>query len=142
MAAGLHNLVATALAADASAVATISGASATPVDTLPNTPYVVIGPPRGTIITGSWERLFIVYPMHLFYARTSTADRDQVALNDLVDLFISGFRTGITQGVAGVVEAVIASWDTNKVQDVGGESYQLVEFLICVEVDRAATYTP
>lgn len=140
--AGLHNLVANALAADAAAVAGVIGSSAVPVDSLPNTPFVVVGPPRGQITTGSWERLFIVFPMHLFYGRLSSADRDQVAINDLLDLFIAQFRTGITMGVAGVVEAVIASWDTNKEQDVAGESYQLIEFQVSVEVDRPASYTP
>ncbi len=139
---GLHNLVAQGLAADAALVAGVQGSSATPVDGLPVTPFVVIGPPRGSITPGSWERLFITYPMHLFFIRAASADRDQVAINDFLDLFITGFRAGITLGVAGVVEAVIASWDTNKEQDVGGETYQLIEFAVSVEVDRAATYTP
>lgn len=138
---GLHNLVATALAADAAAVTGISGASPAPLETLPGTPYVVIGPPRGSIVTGSWERLFIFYPMHLFYARVQTPALDQVAINDLLDLFIAQFRTGITMGVAGVVEVVIASWDTNKEMAVGDMDYQLIEFVVSVEVDRPASYT-
>jgi hypothetical protein len=140
--AGLHNLVAQGLAADAAAVAGIQGASATPVDALPATPFVVIGPPRGSMVGGSWERLFLIYPMHLFFIRAASADRDQVAINDFCDLFITGFRTGITLGVAGVVEALIASWDTNKEQDVNGDTYQLIEFVVSVEVDRPASYTP
>lgn len=139
---GLHNLVATALATDAAAVTGIAGSSPTPIETLPGTPYVVIGPPRGQIVTGSWERMFLVYPMHLFYARVQNPNLDQTSLNDYCDLFITQFRTGITMGVAGVVEAVIASWDTNKEMTVGDEDYQLIEFLVSVEVDRAATYTP
>ena len=139
--AGLHNLIATALAAKAAAVAGMAGGSATPLDSLSGTPYLVIGPPRGQLTPSNWERMFIVFPMHLFYARISSADRDQTAINDLLDLVIAAFRLNITLGVPGVVEAVIASWDTNKVQDVGSESYQLIEFLVSVEVDQPAAYT-
>lgn len=139
---GLHNLIATGLAADAAAVSGIQGSSATPVDGLSTTPFVVVGPPRGTMIGGSWERLFLVYPMTLFFLRAASADRDQVAINDLVDNFIAQFRFGITLGVAGVCEALISSWDTNKEQDVGGDTYQVVDFAVTVEVDRAASYTP
>ena len=140
--AGLHNQIAAGIEADAAAVAGITQHSPVPVDNIPSTPFAMVGSPKGTMLApGSWEVFTLQFPLQIFYAR-NTADLDQTALNDFVDLFISQFRLGVTLAVAGVVAAQIVSWDTGKYYNVDGSTFQAIDFTVAVEVARAATYTP
>ncbi len=139
--AGMHNQIATGLAALAASVTGMTGCSPVPVETIPNTPYGVIGPPKGSLLQpGSWERLLLQYPMRIYVCRVGTPDRDQVVVSDLVDLFLVTFRTGIELGTI-VTEAIIKTWDTDRFYTVGGEDYQAIDWLVGVEVERPATYT-
>ena len=138
---GLHNLVATGLATTVAGIAGVSGCSPVPIENVNATPWGVIGPPKGQLLQpGGWERLLLQYPLRMYVARVSTPDRDQVAINDFLDLFLVAFRSGITQ-TALITEAIIKSWDTDRFYTLGGEDYQAIDFVIAVEVERAASYT-
>jgi hypothetical protein len=73
-------------------------------------------------------------------ARVKSADREQSTVNDTLDLFLTGWRTGITLSAL-VTEAIIKSWDTDRFYSVNGEDWQAIDLVIGVEVERAASYT-
>jgi hypothetical protein len=149
----LHNQIANALASNAvgitggtATVSTMRGVSAYPQSNLGGSPQTVIGPPRGRMTAGSLERLFIQFPMRVYVGKISTAGRTQQDVNEWVDAFISAYRgTGsyqISMGVPGVSAALIETWDTDKFyNDVQGEAYQAIDFVVAVEVDRPETYS-
>lgn len=139
--AGLHNTVATALATTVAGITGMSGCSPVPIDSLNATPWGVVGPPKGQLLQpGSWERFLLTFPLRVYLARVSSSDRDQVAINDFLDLFLVGFRSGITLGGV-VTEAIIKSWDTDRFYTIGGEDFQAIDFVIGVELERAASYS-
>lgn len=133
--------IASFLATKAAGVAGVRGASARPVDTLPGTPYAVVGAVRsGSIIPGSWERVHMTFPVRLYVARTSDAARTASTVNGFVDSFIGAFRTGGSESGT-VSSTLITSWDTDVYEQVGAELYQCVDFDIEVVVTSAAGYT-
>lgn len=149
MADNTTNLIATGLATTAknvtggsAAVTTMRGAAGTPLDTIPGAPYTVVGPPQGNLTPGSWEIVLYRFPMRCYVARLSDSARMQHDTNEYLDGFLTAFRTGIELGVAGVVSATIETFDTDKFQEVGTEEYQLIDFVVRVEVARGETYTP
>src|SRR6266542_1449245 len=117
---GLHNDIATQIAAHTVGVAGIVSCSTTPLDSISGTPCGVVGPPKGTKPQpGSYEHLVLQYPLRIFVAaRIDNAQVDQVAVNDFLDLFLTGFRANITLGGL-VTEMLIRSWDTNRFYTVG-----------------------
>jgi len=139
---GLHNQIGTALATKVAAIAGMAGASATPVDSIPNTPYGVVGPPSGRLEPGNWETITAVYPLRIYIGRTSDAARTQTDANDFLDLFIAAMRAGITLGIAGVSAALLSSWNTDRFYPIGGEDYQAVDATVTVEIDQPESYTP
>lgn len=140
--AGLTNQIATALAAEAQAVTGIASASSVPVESVPNTPFIYIGPAKLTQIGGSWEEREYHFVMHLLIARVGSEDRDQVAIDDLLDLVLNAFRNGITLGIAGVVSALLVAADTDKFYTIGTMDYQSIDFDVSVTVMSGQTYTP
>jgi hypothetical protein len=138
---GLTNQISTAIAAQAAGVAGMVGGSATPLDTIPNTPYAVVGPSSGRIDQpGSWERLYWTVPWRCYVARISNGALVQTDVNDLLDLILVTFRTGITLGGL-VSQSVIATWQTDRYYTVGIEDYQAIDFVNTVELERSASYT-
>jgi hypothetical protein len=139
--AGLHNTIAAQLAANALTVTGMKGSSATPVDQIPDIPYTVVGPPAGQLLQpGSWERLLIAFPMRTYVARVDDSKRVQATVNDFLDVFLSTFRLGITLG-GNVTEAVLRTWNTNVFYTLNGEEFQVIDWQVAVEVERAAGYT-
>ena len=61
----------------------------------------------------------------------------------MLDAFLTAFRSGISLNLAslGVSAALITDWNTDRFYDIGGESYQAVDFTVQVDVYRSATYT-
>jgi hypothetical protein len=140
--AGLTNQIATGLVTEVAGVTGIVATAATPVDAVPGTPFYYVGPPKLVQIGGQWEQRIYNFPLHLMIARLSTEDRDQVTINDLMDLTLNAFRTGITLAVSGVISAEIKAADTDKFYELGGVTYQSVDFDCLVTVGQPATYTP
>lgn len=139
--AGLSNQIAQAIANQAKAVAGIRWALPQPPDALPGTPCAIVGPPSGRLDQpGSWERLYWTYPLRVYVATTNDTAHTQADTNDLLDLFLIGFRTGI--GLTGLVaQSVITSWQTDRFYTIGAEEYQCIDFVVTVELERSATYT-
>lgn len=140
--AGLTNQIATGLAAEVSSLTGIVARSATPVDTIPNAPFWYVGPPKLMSVAGSWEQRSYNFPLHLLVAMTDSSDRDQVAINDFLDLTLNAFRTGITLSVATVVSAEIKAADTDKFYTLDTQEYQSIDFDCLVTCMGPASYTP
>jgi len=138
---GLHNQIGTALSVKVAAIGGMAGCSATPVDSIPNTPYGVVGPPSGRLEQGNWETINAIYPLRIYIGRTSDAARTQTDANDFLDLFIAAMRVGITLGIAGVSAALLDSWNSDRFYSVGGEDYQAVDASVRVEIDQPESYT-
>ena len=138
--AGLTNQIAAALAVEAAAISGVTGASATPVNSIPDTPYVYIGPPRVQQVPGSWESRIYTFPMHYLVARVSGDEAaDQAVINDALDAVLNAWRTGVTLGGLGIAEIVAA--DGDKFYTVATQEYQSVDFDVRVSVYGAGGYT-
>lgn len=134
--------IADSLSATAAAIATVRGASSQPVDTIPATPYAVVGAvENGTVIPGSWERTRMRFPLWVYWARTQDAARVQKGLNPFVNSVIAAYRSNGTQGGT-IASALVTEWTTNKYDTVGAEEYQVCEFWIEVVVNSAVGYAP
>lgn len=148
----LHNLIANAIASNATGltggsaiVNNMRGASAYPQTNLGPSPQTVVGPPSGRLTAGTWERIFLRFPVRVYVAKIRNASQAQFDTNEWVDTFISAYRGSgpnqISLGVPGVVAALIESWETDKFYELQGEPYQAIDFVVAVEVDRPETYT-
>lgn len=151
MADGLHNQIASAIAADALTVvggtasqSTMRGSVAGPTSNLGPAPQTVVGPPNGRITPGSWEVIEIKFPVRVYTAKLRNATQTQHDVNEWLDAFIAAYRTGITFGLSalGVMQVVIDSWNTDAFYEVGGEPYQAIDFTVSVYVASGQTYTP
>ena len=134
---GLTNQLSVALAAEVASIAGIATAS-TPVDSIPETPFLYVGDNKGNLIGGSWEEKHYVFQLHCAITRV-TEDRDQQAINDLLDQIIAAFRTGIYLGGLGIAQ--LLTWDTAKFFTLGETDYQSIDFDCEVFVYSAQTYT-
>ena len=133
--------VAQYIATTAAATSGMTGASAFPLDSIPNTPYTVVGPHTGTLpAPGSWEQRVLYYPVRVYLTRLPKSDDVQSLANTTVDNFIAAFRSGITHS-AGVTQIIIQSWNTGLFEEVAGEVYQVVDFTFRVDIFQSATYT-
>lgn len=138
---GLTNQLATNMAAVVAGVAGMAGASPVQLDFIPNTPYAYIGPPKWSQVGGSWEVREYRFPLHILLARTATADREQTAINDLLDLVDATFRTNVTlSGLA--TSTLLLTADTDLYEDVGGETYILISCDVQVMCMSGQSYTP
>ena len=133
--------VAQYIATTAGAISGMNGSSAFPVDSIPTTPYTVVGPHTGTLPQpGSWEQRILYYPVRCYVARIAGSTYDQQPVNTMVDNFITAFRSGITHS-AGVTQIIIQSWNTGLFEVIGNETYQVVDFTFRVDIFQSATYT-
>jgi hypothetical protein len=120
-----------------------SGSSSVPVNTVPDTPYVYVGPPRIASTLGSWTILEYHFPLHYLLARLSGDEAvDQAAINDALDLVLAQFTLGITLGIAGVVSAEIKTGDTDKFYTIGTQQYQAVDLDVVVTWAGPKSPTP
>jgi hypothetical protein len=135
------NALATAIAAKAAAIATMRGTSATVPDTIPATPWAVVGPHSATYDAGPMDKIRYTFPIRCYVQRTSSAERVQVAANDLVDAFVAAYRNGLTYGGT-VAVGRIQSWDTDLYAEIGEAAYQVIEFSLFVLVLDTTGHTP
>lgn len=139
--AGLTNNIATALATAAATTPSVTGASAVPIEGVPGTPYIYVGPPKIQITPGSWDTRIYQFPMHYLIARVAEPI-DQTAINDALDAVLTVFRTGITLGLTNPQPiALIVAADTDKFYSLDGTDYQSIDFTVAVEVYGPQSYT-
>lgn len=134
------NAIATWIASTAAGVSGMVGASSTPLDTIPNTPYAVVGDPKITIVPGSWERVHLAYPMRVYVGRMAGAGRDATTVRSLINGLIAAFRLGGTESGT-VASSLLTDLDTNLFEDLGGTSYRVMDGTVEVVVNSGSGYT-
>lgn len=135
------NALCAAVAVKAAAAAGIRGASALLPDTIPGSPWAVVGPHRATYSAGNMDRIDYTFPIGVYVERTADDARAEAIINNLVDAFVTAFRNGLTYGGT-VAEGRITGWDTNLYAEVGGVRYWVVEFSLAVTVLDMSGHTP
>lgn len=130
------------VATKAAGVSGIRGASPSPVDTLPGTPYAVVQPVRtGSVIPGSWERVHMTFPLRIYIGRIADAVRTQGLINPFVNDVLAAFRTSGTESGT-VASTLVTTWESDLYEVVGSETYQVLQFEVEVIVNNAVGYTP
>jgi hypothetical protein len=140
---GLSNDVVAAVATKALTVAGVRGTSSRPPDSIPVTPWCVIQPPTATFSPGALERIDYRFPVLLIVERVPDGGRVTATAYDLVDAFVTTFRSGIALGLtaSGVWQAIIESWDSDLFLDIAGSTYHCVSLVLLVQVGRETGYT-
>lgn len=135
------NALATAIAAKASTISALRGRSAVVPDTIPASPWLVVGSHSATYEAGNMDRIRYTFPLRVYVERQADAGRTEVIVNDLVDAFVTAYRNGLTYG-ATVAEGRITAWDTNLYAEVGQATYQVIELSLFVLVTDTSGHTP
>jgi len=136
------NAIATWISNTAAGVLGIRGASPTPLDSIPVTPYAVVGPIAGaTVIPGSWERVHLPYPLRIYVGRISGAGRDDNLVLSLVNGLIAAFRFGGTESGT-VASSLLTHFDTALMEELGGTAYRVIDATVEVVVNSGSGYTP
>lgn len=140
---GLTNDIAAAVAAKVGAVSGMRGCSPRDPDTLPATPWAVLGLPKVTVSAGSWERIDLAFPLRVYAARVSDDPRVTAGVYDQFDLLLDALRTGISYGLSGsgVAQGLLDDVDFDRFWEIGGETYQGFEGTLTVTVAAGRTYT-
>lgn len=136
---GLTNSIASALATKLAAVSGMVGAAPTGTDTVPDTPYAVLGPAHGLLDPGSWETEVVEFPLTVFVSAIVEEQDSLAAAYDLKDAIQTALRSGISLGLggSGVAQSLLTEWTTDGVYtEMGGQSYQALEGTIAVTVAR------
>ncbi len=118
----------------AATISGIRGASGQETDTIPATPYVVIGLPIAhEVIPGDRTVTNMAIPVRLYIERVSDDKRDSRRAFAFVATFVTTFA--LDQDLSGTVQdCTITGWDTSKFDSVGGALYWVVEFTASVTV--------
>ena len=120
----------------------IRGSSPEPLDTIPGTPYAVVGPPGEiTVLHGSWERVHIPYPLRVYVGRLADASRSTKTVNSMIGNLIAAFRLGGTEGGT-VASSLLDGIRSDLYEDLGSERYQVIDATVNVVVNDATGYTP
>ncbi len=133
------NALATAIVAKAAGITAMRGASDTVPDTIPASPWTVLGSNAGTIEGG--YRINYTFPLRCYVERTADAGRVAHTVNDLVDAFVAAYRDGLTLSGT-VAESRITAWNSDLYAEVGKSEYQVIEFSLLVVLLDMAPHTP
>lgn len=135
------NALATAIAAKAATIATLRGQSAVIPDTIPASPWLIVGSHSATYEAGNMDRVRYTFPLRCYVERTADAGRTQTTVNGLVDAFVTAYRNGLTYGGT-IAEGKITGWNTDLYAEVGDGFYQVIEFTFAVLVTDTSGHTP
>lgn len=127
------NTIAQNIAAVASSISGVRGASPWDVDTVPATPYVVVGMSRAQVIPGDRQVVNAQIPFRLYVERTADGARDAKGTNSYVNDFLTTFALDQSLGGA-VTDATITAWDSDVFYAIGGATYAAVDFTLSVTV--------
>jgi hypothetical protein len=131
----------TAIAAKASTIVGLRGYSGALPETLPASPWLIVGSHRATYEAGNMDKIRYTFPLRCYVERTADAARTQTTINGMVDAFVTAYRNGLTYGST-VAEGRITGWNTDLYTEVGEASYQVVEFTLTVLVIDVTGHTP
>ncbi len=132
--------VAAGIAARVATITTVRGASATPSDAVPASPWAVVGNHHGTLEAGSFERVTYIFPLRIYVERTADDARTGAIVNGLVDELVAAFRSGITLGAV-VAQTRVTDWDTGTYVETDEAAYQCLDANIEVLVASGQSYT-
>jgi hypothetical protein len=135
------NAVCTAVAAKAAGIAGMRGTSALLPDTIPSSPWLIVGSHAAAYDAGPMDHIHYTFPLRCYVERAPDSARTQATVNDLVDAFVTAYRNGLTLGGT-VTEARITAWNTDLYAEVGSALYQVVEFTLLVVVTDTTGHTP
>jgi len=135
------NALATAVALKGAGIAGLRGYSAVVPDTIPASPWLIVGSHAATYEAGNMDKVRYTFPLRCYVERTSDSARTQTTINTLVDGFVTAYRNGLTYGGT-VAEGRITNWNTDLYAEVGNASYQVVEFTLFVLVLDTSGHTP
>jgi len=137
------NALAVAVAAKAAGISGMRGASPLLPDTIPASPWSIVGAHSATFEMDSANRSRVRYtfPIRCYVERTNDAARTASLVNDLVDAFVLAYSTGLTYG-ATVAEGRITGWNTDLFAEVGSALYQVIELTLFVLVFDTTAHTP
>jgi hypothetical protein len=127
------NLIAQNVAAVASSISGVRGASPWEVDTIPATPYAVVGMSRAQIIPGDRQVTNMTMPLRLYVERIADSARDAKTTNTYVATFVTTFAKDQSLAAA-VTDSYIAAWDSDVFYAIGGALYAAVDFTLSVTV--------
>ena len=115
----------------AASISGIRGATGQEPDSIPMTPYVVVGLPKALVIPGDRTVTTMDLPMYVLIERLSGAQRDLRIAYGFVPTFVTTFA--VNQSLSGTVQdATITGWDTNTEYTIAGATYWAVEFTLTV----------
>lgn len=134
------NALATAVAAKAAGITGLRGYSAAVPDTIPASPWLIVGSHSATTELSGTVTTF-TFPLRCYVERTSDSARTQVIVNDLVDDFVAAYWDGLTYGGT-IAVGRITGWNTDLYAEVGQADYQVVEFTFTALVRDTTVHTP
>jgi hypothetical protein len=135
------NALAVAIAAKAVGIAGMRGTSAVVPDTIPATPWTIVGPHQGTYEPGNMDYIRYTFPLRCYVERSADAARTQTMINALVDAFVTAYRNGLTYSGT-VAQGNIIAWNTDLYAEIGEGNYQVIEFTFAVLVIDTSGHTP
>lgn len=140
---GYTNDVCDAVALKAGGIAGMAGTSARAPETIPSSPWMVVGS-HSAVYTPGNPRESIVYqfPLRLYVERLGDDADTLTTTNDLIELVIAAFAVNVTlAGGQNTTSCFIRSWDTNKWDTIGSAMYQATDFRLELSVSRPRTFT-
>jgi hypothetical protein len=133
------NTLAAAVVAKAAGIAGMRGTSPTAPDTIPASPWTIVGAHQA-VMDGITTH--ITFPLRVYVERVTDDARTQAVVNDLVDAMVAAYWDGITIGGT-VAQARIVAWNTDLWNpDIGGVAYQVPEFTLVVTILNFNPHTP
>lgn len=121
------------IAAVASTITGVRGASPWEVDTIPATPYAVVGMGRSSVIPGDRTVINLQVPMRLYYERLADSARNAKDTLSMVGDFVTAFALDQDLGGA-ATDATLTAWDADVFYAIGGAEYAAVDFTVSVTV--------
>ena len=128
------------IAAIAATVTGVVGTSANVPETIPATPWAIVGNHHATFAAGANERIDYTFPVRFYVERVASDAQTSTVINGLIDAMMVAFRTGMTLG--GIVDGLyITDWNSDLYAEVGGSRYQVLEANVHVIGRGAGDYT-
>lgn len=131
------------IATIAGTITGIRGASGQELDTIPGTPYVVVGLPKALeVLPGNRQITNMAIPVYLLIERLSDQKRDLRVAYGYVPTFVTTFASnqGLSSALpTGTIDAYVNAWDTNTTYSIGGATYWAVDFTLYVTVHEPVT---
>lgn len=127
------------IATVAATISGVRGASGQELDTIPVTPFVMVGLPRAfEVVPGDRQITNMAIPIWLYIERVSDQKRDLRVAYGFIPTFVTTFA--LNGSLSGAVTHIyITAWDPTLALEVGGSTYWAIEFTATVTVHEQVT---